>query len=32
MPSERQMTRIGEWLTAESKRMHIDRVREAHRG
>jgi len=32
MPSERQMTRIGEWLAAESKRMHINRVREAHKG
>ena len=29
MPTERQMTRMGEWLTAESKRMHINQVREA---
>lgn len=29
MPTERQMTRVGEWLTAESKRTHIKQVREA---
>jgi hypothetical protein len=29
MPTERQLTRVGEWLTAESKRMHIKQVREA---
>jgi hypothetical protein len=28
MPAERQMTRIGEWLTAESKRAHIKQVRD----
>ena len=26
MPAERQVTRIREWLLAESKRMHIERV------
>jgi|GEM_PF-4255085 len=29
MPSDRQMARIGEWLASESKRMHIEQVREA---
>ena len=29
VPSEDQMTRIGEWLAAESTRVHINQVREA---
>ena len=28
MPTERQMTRIREWLVAESQRMQIKRARE----
>jgi len=29
LPTERQMTRIREWLFAESRRMHIDQARAA---
>ena len=29
LPAERQMTRMGEWLAAESKRTHIERVKAA---
>ena len=32
MPSERQMTRIREWLLAESKKMHIKHAKEARGG
>ncbi len=28
MPTDRQMIRVGEWLAAESKRMHIKQVKE----
>jgi len=31
MPAERQMTRIAEWLVAESKRVHIEQVREGRK-
>jgi hypothetical protein len=29
MPTDRQMTRIREWLVAESRKVHIQRAREA---
>jgi len=32
MPSDRQMTRIREWLVAESKKMHIKHALEARGG
>ncbi len=32
MPSDRQMTRIREWLVAESKKMHIERALKARGG
>jgi len=32
LPTERQMTRMGEWLTTESTRLHIKQVRDARKG
>jgi hypothetical protein len=32
VPSERQMTRIREWLVAEAKRTHIERTTAARKG
>ena len=32
MPSDRQMTRIREWLVAESQRMHIKQALKARGG
>jgi len=29
MPADRQMNRVREWLVAESRRLHIERAREA---
>lgn len=29
MPADRQMSRLGEWLSGESKRLYIERVRAA---
>ena len=31
LPSDRQLTRIQEWLVAESQRVHIERARAARR-
>ncbi len=32
LPSDRQMSRISEWLVAEAQRLHLQRIREARGG
>ncbi len=32
LPTDRQMTRIAEWLVAEAQRLHLQRIRQARGG